>query len=123
MAKKTKKTSLPRCVCGAYGSAVYLPSRRADGQPVWVSGSCRKCERLAVDAKMVEGGCLKFIDDMEVEFQVYEASAEEAEAAVFVDRCRRIDVDGEIYLCAIFKVEYEHGFEWYAQPIPWEAEG
>jgi len=126
MAKKkvplSKQTSLPRCICGAFAVEYYLPSRRADGKSVWVPGSCRKCEKLAMDATMVAGGCLKFIDDMEVEWQMYEVSEEEAAVAIYTERCRRVEVDGDVHLMAIFKIEYEHGWEWFAQPIPYEAQ-
>jgi hypothetical protein len=118
----SKQKSRPRCVCGAYADLVYMPGQRHLGKPVFVDQACRKCTRLAMDATMVAGGCLKFIDDMEVEWQAYEVDEAEAAAAIFTERCRRIDVDGEIYLMAIFKLEYEHGWEWYAQPIPFEAE-
>jgi hypothetical protein len=120
MAKKKVK-SRPRCICGAYADLIYMPSRKTQGLSPWVEATCRKCSRYAMDAKMVAGGCLKFIDDMEMEFQEYDASEEEAAAAVFTERSRHMNVDGENYMMAIFKIEYEHGPEWFAQPVPWEA--
>jgi hypothetical protein len=121
MAKK-KVTSRPRCICGAYADLMYMPGQRSLGKPVFTDLACRKCTGLALDANMVPGGCLKFVDQLEVEWVVYEVDEAEAEAAVYTERCRRIEVEGEVHLMAIFKIQYEHGWEWYAQPIPYEAQ-
>lgn len=119
--KKQDKKARPRCICGAYADLYYLPSRKTQGLNPWVEATCKRCSRFAVDAKMAAGGCLKFVDHLETEFEPYEVSDEEASAAIFTERSRHMEVDGENYMMAIFKIEYEHGPEWFAQPVPWEA--
>ena len=120
--KKQKQTARPRCVCGAFADLYFLPSRKAQGLNPWVDASCKKCLRLAVDAQMVPGGALKFIDQFEMEWEEYDISEDEAAAAIFTDRCRRVDIGDEVYLMAIFKIEFEHGWDWFAQPIPYPEE-
>jgi hypothetical protein len=116
-AKKSPKSSRPRCICGAFCDIHYDFGRR-----IWREGSCTKCQEKAMDAELQEGGAIRFVDEFEVEWEYFNVTAEWAAIAEYTGRCRLMDIDGERLWVAIFKAPTtaEGVYEWFGQPIPWE---